>query len=367
MIVVTVGYFWSCKSMDSTYEEFVVPNGLKYPQKPDSLKVFAGYNKLRLTWLQAKDPSIVRAEIYWNNYLDTLKVDIPANQEIITIDVPNLGENTYTFYVKTYDAEGNASIPSEVTGTAYGENYVVSATDRTVASATRNASNEGTIKWNARTSDLVYSEVRYVTGSGAQKTIRILPGESTLTCPDIKPGEKFEYRSVFLPSKGIDSVAREWITYENPFFYMYPRTGWVVESRNGNHPWGDGGGGTPDLILDGNIATGWHSRTGTDMPQCIAVDMQQPLSIHHITVYPPSNAGWRYLKNMSVYLSDTPITPDVPQPSWGEPVAKVLFPGGESITIDFPSVLTGRYLVILFLDSTSNTYISVMELEVYSY
>lgn len=359
----------SCKEMDSTYKEFIVPNGLKYPQMPDSLKVYAGYNKLRLTWLAAKDPSIVRAEVYWNNYYDTLKVSgIQQDQELIVVDVPGLGEGTYTFYVKTFDKDGNASIPSEVTGTSYGDNYIMGAIDRTIASALRDADNKGTITWNTKTTDLVYSEVHYTVSSGQLRTVRIPADETSLTCPDIKQEEHFEFRSVFLPENGIDSVAREWITYEKPFLYKYPRTGWTAGARNGNHNWGDSGG-QPARVLDGDMATGWHSRVGTPLPQCVVVDMKQSLVVDNIIIYPPATVSWRYLNNMEIYMSDTPITPDAPQPSWGEAVAQVQYPGGDRFSIDFPSAPAGRYMAIVFLDSAAapNTYISFMELEVYGY
>jgi hypothetical protein len=353
--------------MDSVYEEFLAPNGLKYPQKPDSLKVFAGYNKLRLTWLGAKDPSITHAVVYWNNYLDSLKVDLANHIDTVVVDVDNLGENTYTFYVKTFDKQGNASIPSEVTGTAYGDNYLMGATDRTIVSALRDEYRNGSITWDNKTAGLVYSEVRYTTFSGEPRTVRIYPDESALICPDIKPGELFEYRSVFLPPNGIDPVGREWRESEKPFMYKYPRNEWVAEARNGNHDWGDAGGGPAPLILDGNMATGWHSRVGTPLPQCMVVDMKQSLEVTHIIIYPPTTVSWRYLNNMEVYISDTPITPDAPQPSWGEPVARVQYPGGESFTINFPASTTGRFMAVVFLDSMASTYISFMELEVFGY
>lgn len=369
LITLIAGYISSCKDMDSVYEEFLVPNGLKYPQRPDSLKVLAGYNKLRLTWLGAKDPSIIHAMVYWNNYLDSLKVDLDNQKDTIVVDIDNLGESTYTFYVKTFDHQGNVSIPTEVTGTSYGDNYLMGATDRTIVSALRDENRNGIIAWNNTTSDLVYSEVRYMTSSDEIRTIRINPDESTLICPDIKPGEPFEYRSVFLPPNGIDSVGREWVTYEKPFLYKYPRTEWTAEARNGNHGWGDGGGGQPALILDGNIATGWHSRVGTPLPQCVVVDMKQLLEVDNLIIYPPTPVNWRYLNNIEIYVSDAPITPDAPQPSWGEPVAQVQYPGGDSFTINFPTSITGQFIAIVFLDSKAapNTYISFMELEVYGY
>jgi hypothetical protein len=358
--------------MDETYREFIVPNGLKYPQKPDSLKVQAGYNTLRLTWLKSKDPSVVRAEIYWNNYLDTLKVNgISADQDTVIADIPNLNEITYTFYVKTFDTDGNASIPVEVSGTPYGELYIMKTTDRSISSALfdNDGSGNGIITWGAKTTDLVYSEVRYMTSSGDTRIVRILPNEATSICQDAKPGALFEYRSVFLPPGGIQSVEKGWMTYENPFFYKYPRTGWTAESRNGNHNWGDGGGGQPALIFDGNIATGWHSRVNptSPLPQCLVVDMKRSLAVHHIILYPPVNVAWRYWRNIEVYISDTPITPDAPQPSWGAPIAEVLYTGGDSFSINFPSVLSCQYIALVFLDSSSSPHINLMEFEVFGY
>jgi hypothetical protein len=356
--------------MDSTYKEFIVPNGLTYPQKPDSLKVQAGFNKLRLTWLKAKDPSIVRAEVYWNNYTDTFKVDnIPADKDTIVVDILNLDEVTYTLYVKTFDADGNVSIPVEISGTPYGEVYIMSATNREISSALFNDDKTaGVITWDAKTSDLVYSEVRYKTSSNETKTVRILPEATVLNCPDAKPGELFEYRSVFLPPKGVDYVEKEWVTYENPFYYLYPRTAWTAESRNGNHSWGTNGG-EPYRVLDGNRSTGWHSKTGTTLPQCLVVDMKESISIHHLILWHLTNglaSNWIYFKTIEVYLSDTPVTPDVYQPSWGDPVAVYEWPGGfDGITIELNPNSIGQYLVLYFPDSRTNTYISFTELEVY--
>ena len=130
-----------------------------------------------------------------------------------------------------------------------------------------------TIEWNTRTADLAYTEVvvcwcyedscerrtadltdtevRYKTNSGGTNTVKISPAERYLTCPDIKPGELFEYRSVFLPPKGIDFITREWLTSSKPFLYFYPRAAWTAEAKNGNHNWNDGGGGSPALVFDG--------------------------------------------------------------------------------------------------------------------
>lgn len=369
LLVIAVGTLFSCKDMDNIYKDYVVPNGLKYPQRPDSLKVFGGFNKLRLTWLRAKDPSITHAMVYWNNYHDSIKVDIAQNQETIVVDINNLNEGTFTFQVKTFDNLGNASIPTEVTGTSYGENYLMGATDRTYSSALRDLNYIGTIEWNKKTSDLVYTDVRYKTGSGETKLVRILPEETSLILPDIKPGELFEYRSVFLPPNGVDSVARGWRSSDKPFLYKYPKTTWTAASRNGNHNWTDGGGGQPIRVLDGNLTTGFHSKVGTPLPQVVVVDMKEQLPVDNVVVYPPEKTSWRYLKDVEIYISANPIVPDAPQPSWGSPVAKAQYAGSATFPLSFQSPQTGQFIAIVFLNSTAapNSYISFMEFEVFGY
>ncbi len=357
----------ACKDMDSEYKDFIVPNGLTYPQRADSLKIYSGFNKLRLQWLKPKFPGVKYSMVYWNNYVDSLKVDFPDIGDTISVDITNLDETSYSFYIKNFDDQGNASIPVEGTGTPYGENFLIGASDRVYTSALRDDQGKGTITWAVKTPNLVYTEVRYMSSSDVLKTVRISPNETELKIEDIKSGVKFDYRSVFLPPKGIDSIARDWQTSDKPLLYKYPRQTWTVEAKGGNHNWGDGGGGQPYLILDGNTATGWHSNVASALPQVVVVDMKQSLVIDHIAITPPAPANWRYINHVDVYLTDVPITADVPQDNWGSPVVSATYANEDSFKINFPEPKKGRYLAIVFKDSKSNTYISFMELEVYGY
>jgi hypothetical protein len=352
--------------MGDVYREFVVPNGLTYPQKPDSLKIYAGYNRLRLTWLRAKDPSIVRAEICWNNYIDTLNINIPDDRDIV-VDIPNLDEGSYTFYIKTFDADGNVSVPVEISGSAYGDNYRRSVTNRVIKTAFRDAGNRGTVNWGAKTSDLIYSELRYRTVADSSKTVRVLPSETVTDCPDAKPNTPFEYRSVFLPAKGIDTVAIDWATHDTPFLYKYSRAEWTAEAKDGYTEWG-AAGGEPSRILDGDMTTGWYAKPDSALPGCIVIDMQQLLPVAGVAIYPPTDPAQCHLKNIEIYLSATPKVPDHPQPSWGKPAAAVEYPGpnGADFTVNFLSASSARYVVLVFTTSTSdNSDINLMEVEVF--
>ena len=369
ILIVAAAFFASCKNMDDTYAEFIVPNGLKYPQRVDSLKVYAGYNKLSLSWLKATDPSITHARVYWNNYQDSIDVEIDPSKDTVFVDVNGIGEGTFTFYVKTFDKQGNASIPTEITGTSYGVNYLIGVTDRALLSAVRDAQYNGTLTWGNKTTDLVYTEVRYKTRSGGTNTVKVPATEQTTHLTDVMPREQFEYRSVFLPPHGIDVVPTKWKKSDYPFLFKFVKTAWTASTRNGNHNWGDGGGGEPFRLFDNNKATGWHSRIGTPLPQVVVIDMKESAPIDHLVIVPPATITWRYWHRIDVYLTDTPLTAEAPNASWPEPVAKVTYNGDNEFVVNLPPNKQGRYLAFVFLDSTAapSTYISMMEVDAYGF
>src|SRR5690606_9595974 len=93
----------ACKEMDSEYKDFVVPNGLPYPQKADSLKIFPGLNRMNLDWLRSKFRRVKYSVMYWNNYADSLKVEFPPHSDTVAVMKPDLSENSYFFYIKNDD------------------------------------------------------------------------------------------------------------------------------------------------------------------------------------------------------------------------------------------------------------------------
>jgi len=356
----------ACKEMDSEYKEFVVPDGHVYPQRADSLKVYSGINRLQLRWLKPKSPTVKYAMVYWNNYTDSMKVDWPSSADTVVADIPKLTENSYTVYIKNFDLQGNVSMPNEITGTPYGENYLVSALDRKIVTAERSETRVGQINWGVKTPDLVYNEVRYVTSDGSKKTLRANYDQNVLNLPDIKIGEFFEYRSLFLPQNGIDTVARNWKVSDKPFLYKLPRSKWTATSRGGNHNWG-GSGGSPNYLFDGDTQTGWHSKPGTGLPQVLVVDMKESSVIDNIVITLTDRQDWRYLNKMEVYLSDTMLSAEEPTAAWGKPIATTTYDGSNPFKVQFEKAKTGRYLALVFPDSKVETYISFMELEAYGY
>lgn len=378
MVVCLAALVQACKDQDSIYKEFIIANGRTYPQKADSLKILTGYERVRLQWRKAVDPTVISARVYWNNYTDSLDINLADYPDTVHVDIAGLGrDNDYTFYVVTFDQDGNRSIPVEISGGPYSDAYIQNCYDRTYKEVTRDKDYMGTILFGSKTTDLLYTEVEYMTMSGAVDTVRIYPDQMSVSCPDVKPGEYFHFRSVFKPKDGMDEIFHDWqlSTDAFPILIMCPRDGWIADSRNGYHPWKDGGdinqgGGSPAMVLDGNINTGWHSKANplAPLPQVLTVDMLQETNVAKLVIkFHLDATKGRYIKDVVVYLSDTELPAEEPDETWPLPVASAQYDGtSPSFEILLPEGSAGRYLALVFPNSTTRTYINFMELEVYN-
>ena len=320
--------------------------------------VVAGENGRFQIAVQTLSERISTVRVLWDNNRESTEISVNGQTGIFTREINYSGENGYVFRTVSIDRFGNESVSSETTATLLRNRDVSSAQE-----------DEGTltVKWGDNIQYDDHCKLSYVNLNGRTVSQKVPPSEPTTVISDYSSDLSYTTLFTLIPA-ATDTFRVETIAptvMGTP--KKLPNSGWTVESRNGNHPWGDGGGGQPALILDGNIATGWHSTVGSTLPQCLVVDMKQSYSVHHVILYPPTNTGWRYMNNIEIYLSDTPITPDVPQASWGAPAARVQYPGGDSFTIEFSSVPSCQYIVIVFLDSKSNTYINLMEFEVFGY
>jgi hypothetical protein len=207
ILIFSMTGLYSCYKMDSVYEEFIVPDGIVYPQKVDSLKAYSGQNRIQLEWLKPIDPKVVRARIYWNNYTDSLEIAIPSNQNKISQIIENLNETTYTFYVKTYDAEGHVSIPVEVSGKAYGTIYQASLISRPLLGIAF-FPDRAELSWGPADEAAIKLVLKYRNASG-ELIEQIVPvNESVTTLTDYQLGSTFTTETYFRPTPtAIDEFA----------------------------------------------------------------------------------------------------------------------------------------------------------------
>jgi hypothetical protein len=204
---IVAGCFTNCKDMDSTYRDLLVPNGVIYPQKAENPVFLSGLYRVQIAWAKTKDPKVIKSRIYWNNYTDSVSIDnLVVTNDTVRVDIDQLSEGDYTFYIKNFDAEGNVSIPTEVSGQVYGENYTGSLSSWTVVYEIVEE-NSWTIKWGTNTAAInagaVAIEIEYETATGIN-TRRIPVTESKTIINDALPGGNYRYRTAYVIPNCID-------------------------------------------------------------------------------------------------------------------------------------------------------------------
>ena len=279
LLIATACLISACRKMDETYKEFVVPAGLVYPGKAIAIAQ-SGRNRVQLVWPKGVDKSIVTAKVYWNSYADSIVVDIASVPgDTVKVMVNDLMEKSYTFVIRTFDAQGNKSVPVEVNGGSFGTRYQSQLLTRPVNSTLINAAGKLTINWGgADIANGAYaSEVKYTDVSGVVKT-QIFPvivkgrEEKITEISDMLANTNYQFRTIFRPdSLSIDKFLT---SYTDGGLFSIDKRDWKVTALSSQHPGGDNAGVN---FIDGTEHTRWHTCAGcSSYPHWIIIDMGAP-------------------------------------------------------------------------------------------
>jgi hypothetical protein len=279
--------------MDDTYIEFV--NNVIYPQKVDSLKAYPGDGSIKLQWLKGNDPMVIKAKVFWNNYTESMDVDIPAGKDTITCVVNNLDESTYTFHVKTYDAEGNESIPVEITSRIYGPVYESTLSPRSLIGLST-FSDRVELIWNSADKTVTRFYLTYTNWHGESITREVPLDEDKTVIDNYKLGGAFSTVTWYRPEPNTGEFK---VGYASafPIECVLSKVGWTAEA-DGNHVSGEYVG--PSGLIDDNIEACWHSGL-SPQPHWFIVDMKENKLVKRFEVL--QNPSYIYVQNMKVETS----------------------------------------------------------------
>lgn len=266
----------SCKDMDSTYKEYIIPNGRVYPGVVKEPVVYAGKNRVQLQWLKGKDPTTIGATVYWNNYTSSFKVDYADSEnDTVRCVIPDLEENSYSFIIRSFNEAGDISVAAEVIGWVRGENYQSIITNRDLDDASLEDGNL-MVAWGL--SDLyngaIATEIEYIDVDN-EKVIAWTPIETsadTVAYERYKIGSEFKYRTAFTSdSLVIDTFYTDWVV--RPGVTKLPVTNWTITASTTS-----GGVYVPGSAIDNDPKTYWHTRITplpAPYPHWLAIDMQE--------------------------------------------------------------------------------------------
>ena len=224
-------FIYACSDMDEVdeYKKFTDGGEISYTEKMDSIKVFSGKNRAKIQGVVNADPKITNFTVYWNSKQDSINVPVErtGGVDTLTTMIDGLAENIYNFEVRTFDNEGNKSIPVYITANVYGNRYQESISTRPLISDQLLGSNL-TINFGSMDllSGVIGTEVVYNDELGVEKEV-FLPIDSTsIAIDDFLGGSSYSYRTLFLPEENaIDtfytdykSFTPEFVISEAPYF-----------------------------------------------------------------------------------------------------------------------------------------------------
>jgi hypothetical protein len=204
-------YLAGCEDNNSLHQSYIDKGEIFYTGKCDSVKTFAGNERVKFTWLINADPRINKTIIYWNEGKDSVEIPI-ARTEKGTIQMEKIlpiKEGGYSFIFVTMDAKGNSSLEIERSVSVYGPRYISFLTNRRLSYSF--AGGGLTITWDPVESTLVqYTTVNYTDYSDPSnpvaKNVVATNEDAQTVISGIRNGDTFSVISTFLPENGMDSV-----------------------------------------------------------------------------------------------------------------------------------------------------------------
>ncbi len=171
--------FVQCDDMNTLYQDYVDQGEKIYLGKPDSLIAMSGLGRIKLKWYVNADPKIEETIVYWNLRQDSVVKTFQRDKKGIQADsliIDNLTEGVYTFELYNRNKRGERSLLSSVQGQVYGDNYIASLKNRTVASMqilsfdTEKQSADIEIIWGPKIHDSFASKISYKKRSSGEYT-----------------------------------------------------------------------------------------------------------------------------------------------------------------------------------------------------
>ncbi len=259
LVVVVAFSITACDDMMDVHKKYIENGEIVYAPNIDSLVFYAGQNKVYFKFWTFNAINVKSVDLYWDEDSLITLVNPSSELDSIMISVPCEEEKSYTFKVRTTDVFGNHSLWNTGFANSYGAFFKESLSNRMLKGFIIK-DNDAIITWFPPANNLVRSEVRYMDGSQKEQIVNIPADEAESICPGLV-NNKFEVRSFFLPEPdAVDTFAIDWQAL-NPL-YRIARDKWEIIYCNSWHgmPKVEGNKEAPQLMIDGDFNTFWHTR-----------------------------------------------------------------------------------------------------------
>lgn len=282
----------ACDSQTDIYKKYVVPNGLIYPGPAQNPVAYPGNKRIKISWLRGTDPRVQKARIFWNNYTDSVELSVPADKDTISYIIDPIAENTYSFFIRTYDDEGNKSIPIEVLGTVYGDSYRNMLTNRLLKS-TYYDGQDLKVNWGTADKSEVGIQLSWIDAKGDTQTMKVSSSETESMLPYFDYTKPLSYTTTYLPdSLAIDEFqATTTEKIINPMTSI-PKTTWTANMLTGDM--GMNGSYPLPRLWDGNTTNFMHSIDPVVLPCTFTWNLGLKAKLSKMKLWPRPDAADRW-------------------------------------------------------------------------
>jgi len=251
--------------MNDLHQDYLNGGEIIYGAKVDSVLTSPGKKRIQLEiFIGAQRIETVR--IFWNDYADSVDVQVGNKTGSIKKVIENLTEKGYIFQFISFDKFGNKSLPLEVTGNVYGDVYESKLLARSYTFVSKIAGLVFTFAPAAEGN--LATLVTYTNTAGVLTTITVPAADLSCTIADFKPGSQIAIKSSFGTVNGIDTFYSSTSNPATQFFSFYKKD-WKILSWSDQY---DSGSNGVKNIIDGTDGTRWHTN-GSAYPHWVIIDM----------------------------------------------------------------------------------------------
>lgn len=299
-IYTAIGIFLlvSCSDMNELSDKFLKDGEITYAVLPDSVTIGAGKERLQFEiFIQTNRVKTTR--IYWNNYTDSVDVEIENKDGVFYKIIENLPEQSYVFNLVNIDQYGNRSLPYEVSGRTLGEKYESTMIDRRVTSIRTNSSGNRILIWGNvdESSDAKYTEVSYINNENENVILQVPLSDERSVITDLKPGNMPKYRTIYIPDEMAFEVfytdfKETTLTYDGD--YSMIKSEIIILGYSNQH---DSGDNAAKNVLDDNYNNRWHTLVSANYPHWMVFDLGGDVPFSRFSIWPSIfglNAGETY-------------------------------------------------------------------------
>ena len=359
----------SCTDMNDLTDKYLDEGEIVYAAKVDSVGVRAGENRIQLD-IYVKAQRVENLRVYWNNYEDSVDVEIGGKTGVFPVILDDMPESGYLFQLVSFDKFGNRSLEFEATGSSYGENYKNSLSNRSYITEFTRYDMEGdsmVIYWGGVARGAIGMDLQYTDTSNETVRMELPADATTTTLYDLKGN--ISYSSRFIPEgSAIDTFIS---TSRNiPVYYERPidKSGWKIVGYSSDAAATNGWGASN--TIDGDINTPWHTSHNpySGFPHYFIVDMGETVNISSFEVYRRRDDSAGAQPTHQIFYAESLNDPaDSKDPGWKDYGVYSL-----DNVVDIPqfsrgaNVVKARYFMYYVGSNSRSSYAYIGEIGAYS-